>query len=299
MTSWQAWRHAFRSRTPRKTACEGARLEDIASVETLAEAWSRVRANKGGPGGDGVTIAELAPCIDGELRALNIALLTARYRPRKLRRVPIPKADGERRWLAIPSIIDRIAQTAAVVALIPGIDARMSETSWAYRPGRGVPDALSAVEAAFADGFRWVVDADIKHYFDNVPHCRLMEDLAIWIDDERVIELISLWLASFGKRGIAQGAPISPLLANMYLHPLDRLIVAAGHRVVRYADNFVVLARNETAAKEALVLAQRLLRMRGLMLNNAKTRIVLPGEASVFLGQNIGGALAKTNDALH
>lgn len=296
MTMWTEWRRSYRARAPRK-ACEGPRLEDVANLETLAEAWGRVRANKGGPGGDGVTIANVEPSIDGKLRALSEALLSQRYRPQRVRRAPIPRPNGERRWLAIPAVIDRIAQTAALIAFGPDIDARMCESSWAYRPGRGVDDALAAVHGAFADGFCWTVDADIKSYFDSVPHQRLLEDVSIWIDDARVIDLISLWLASFGRRGIAQGAPISPLLANMFLHPFDRLLSAAGRRVVRYADDFVLLARDESSAKEALVLARRLLRDRGLKLNSAKTKVVPPGAECVFLGKRIAASRDEPNSA--
>lgn len=288
MTLWKTWRQAFRSRPPREAALEGARLEDIAAVETLAEAWGRVRANKGGPGADGVTIADIEAGIDAVLPALGERLLAGRYRPGRLRRAPIPKSGGEKRWLAIPCVIDRIAQTAALVALAPEIDAHMSETSWAYRAGRGVPQAIAAASDAVGEGFTWIVDADIKSYFDSVPHPRLMEDVSIWVDDARVIELIALWLASFGRRGIAQGAPISPLLANMFLHPFDRLMTASGLRVVRYADDFLVLARDERDAREALALAGRLLRSRGLALKAGKTRIVAPGEPCLFLGREIG-----------
>ena len=296
MTAWRLWRQAFRARTPR-SVCEGARLEDIAALDTLAEAWGRVRANKGGPGGDGLTIDELEPGIDQKLPALAEALLSGCYRPSALRRTPISKKDGGRRWLAIPCLIDRISQVAALIALSPEIDVRMSEMSWGYRPGRGVNDALAAVNAALNDGFRWIVDADIKRYFDSVLHQRLMEDVSIWIDDERVINLISLWLASFGTRGIAQGAPISPLLANMFLHPLDRLIAAEGHRVVRYADDFLVLSRDRRSAKRALALAQRLLATRGLRLNRAKTRIIAPGRTFMFLGQEITNAAPQNVSA--
>jgi CRISPR-associated protein Cas1 len=286
---WRLWRQAFRAREPRQV-CEGARLEDIAALDTLAEAWSRVRANKGGPGGDGVSIADFEPGVDAKLPALADELISGRYRPKRLRRVPIEKKDGGVRWLAIPSLMDRICQVAALIALAPDLDARMSETSWAYRAGRGVDGALAAVDRAFEDGFRWTVDADIRRYFDSVPHRRLMEDVSIWIDDERIVTLIALWLASFGARGIAQGAPISPLLANMFLHPLDRLIAAEGHTVVRYADDFLVLCRDRKSAEKALQTARGLLRARGLKLNGAKTRIIAPGDALVFLGRTLTAA---------
>lgn len=289
MTVWQTWRQAFRSRPKRMRVYEGTRLEDIASLETLAEAWSRVRANKGGPGGDGVTIAELAPAIEGSLEALSAALLAETYKPMKIRRAFIRKANGGKRPLSIPAVIDRVAQTAAMLALEPEMDARMSETSLAYRVGRGPPQAIKAVEVAFAEGLTWTLDCDIKSYFDTIWHRQLMTDLAIWIDDERILRLLLKWLRTFGwrGRGVAQGAPISPLLANLYLHPFDRLMAMNGWRMVRYADDFVVLAASEKEAAKAQKDVERFLRGRGLELNRDKTRLVPPREDLVFLGQTV------------
>jgi CRISPR-associated protein Cas1 len=276
---------------------EGTRLEDIARLDTLAEAWGRVRSNKGGPGTDGVSIADLAPAIEASLEALSAALLAETYRPHKLRRAFIRKPDGGRRPLSIPAVIDRVAQTAAMLALEPEMDARMSETSLAYRVGRGPPQAIAAVERAFAEGLVWTLDADIERYYDTIWHRQLMTDLAIWIDDERILRLLLRWLRTFGwrGRGVAQGAPISPLLANLYLHPFDRLMAVAGWRIVRYADDFVALTRTEAETKRALKDVERLLRGRGLALNKDKTRIVPPGQRFRFLGQNltsVGGPLA-------
>jgi group II intron reverse transcriptase/maturase len=289
---WHAWRRAFRTRAPQLVAHEGARLEEIADLPVLAEAWSRVRANKGGPGGDGVSLEQIAPGIERRLSELSRVLLTETYRPLALRIAPIRKESGGKRFLAIPAIIDRIAQTAALIALDPGIDARMSETSWAYRHGRGAPEAVATVQAAFATGHGWTVDADIKSYFDRIPHRHLRADLSIWIDDPRIIRLMDKWLTSFSRRGygIAQGAPISPLLANIYLHPLDRLLTAAGYAIVRYADDFVILAETEAQAEKALGLAEQILRERGLRLNRAKTRIVPPETEFVFLGRKLCAA---------
>jgi group II intron reverse transcriptase/maturase len=289
---WHAWRRAFRARSPQLVVHEGARLEEIADLPVLAEAWSRVRANKGGPGGDGITLEQIAPAIERHLAELSEALLAETYRPLALRIAPIRKESGGKRFLAIPAIIDRIAQTAALIALDSGIDARMSETSWAYRHGRGVPEAVAAVGTAFAAGHGWTVDADIKSYFDRIPHRHLRADLSIWIDDPRIMRLMDKWLASFSRRGygIAQGAPISPLLANIYLHPLDRLLTAAGYAIVRYADDFVILAGDEMRAEKALALAEQILRERGLRLNRAKTRIVPPETEFVFLGRKLCAA---------
>jgi CRISPR-associated protein Cas1 len=286
VTLWQTWRQAFRAGPKRARIYEGARLEEIARVETLAEAWGRVRANKGGPGGDGVTIDDLAVDIELSLEDLSKRLLAETYRPKKLRRAFIKKASGGKRPLSIPAVIDRVAQTAAMLVLEPEIDARMSETSLAYRVGRGPPLAIAAVGSAFAEGLVWTVDADIKSYFDTIWHRQLMTDLAIWIDDERILRLILRWLRTFGwrGRGIAQGAPISPLLANLYLHPFDRLMAVNRWRVVRFADDFVVLTASASEAERALKDVARLLKGRGLALNSAKTQIVAPGETFHFLG---------------
>src|SRR6185503_3265207 len=186
---WQSWRQVFRSQR-RIRVYEGTRLEDIARLETLAEAWGRVRSNKGGPGVDGVSIADLAPAIEASLEALSAALLAETYRPHKLRRAFIRKPDGGRRPLSIPVVIDRLAQTAAMLALEPEMDARMSETSLAYRVGRGPPQAIAAVERAFAEKLVWTLDADIERYYDRIWHRQLMTDLAIWIDDERILRLL-------------------------------------------------------------------------------------------------------------
>ncbi len=295
MTVWQTWRQAFRARPKRVRAYEGATLEDITSLETLAEAWNRVRANKGGPGGDGVTIAELAPEIERSLEALSTALLAETYKPHKIRRAFIRKASGGRRPLSIPAVIDRVAQTAALLALEPAMDARMSETSLAYRIGRGTPQAIAAVRAAQAQGLVWTVDADIKSYFDTIWHRQLMTDLAIWIDDERILRLVLKWLRTFGwrGRGVAQGAPISPILANLYLHPVDRLMATMGWTMVRYADDFVVLTANAKDASRAMKDVERFLRGRGLALNPEKTRIVGPGAELVFLGVTMSVPMAE------
>lgn len=153
-------------------------------------------------------------------------------------------------------------------------------------------DALEDAGAQFRAGYTWSVDADIASYFDTVPHAQLVDELTIWIDDERLIRLVGLWLRSFGRtrKGIAQGAPISPLLANLYLHPVDRQIVAAGFPLVRYADDLVVLTKTRPEAERALALLRGLLKARGLKLNAAKTHIRAPDETFRFLGQEIRAA---------
>ncbi len=264
-------------------------LARICEHRTLREAWRRVWTNHGGPGGDGVTVEAFAGRLDQEIADLAGELRVGRYHSGSLRRVSIPKPAGGVRMLAIPCVRDRVAQGAALAVLQPGLEQRQSGASFAYRPARGVADALAAVRRAHAAGLVWTLEADIVQYFDSIPHRRLLAELAIWIEAEDVLRLIAGWLGGFASsgRGIAQGAPISPLLANLYLHPLDRLLVAAGHVPVRYADDFVVLAAELPGVEQARRIAAGVLKERGLDLKAAKTQIVAPGMPFQFLGETL------------
>lgn len=253
----------------------------------LRQAWRRVRANRGAAGGDGVTIDAFARRLEQELSDLGRAVAGGRYRSGPLRRVSIPKRDGGTRVLAIPCVRDRVLQSAMLLVLQPALERRQSAASFGYRPARGVKEALDAVRRAHRAGLVWTLEADIVHYFDSVPHHRLMAELAIWIEAEDVLRLLTQWLAGFSSAGlgIAQGSPVSPLLANLYLHPLDRLLVTAGHVPVRYADDFVVLSPTAVAAEQARRVAEGVLGERGLALKSAKTQIVAPGTPFRFLGE--------------
>lgn len=264
-----------------------AALARIVAPDTLSAAWARVRANHGGPGGDGVTLAAFARRLNRELLALAAEISTGTYQPGPLRRVAIPKPTGGLRMLAIPCIRDRVAQSAALTLLQPVLEVRQSKASFAYRPARGVDDAIAAVRHAHAAGRFWTLEADITACFDSIPHRRLISELAIWIESEPVLRLLALWVHGFSPTGcgVAQGAPIAPLFANLYLHPLDRLLVAAGHVPVRYADDFVVLATDAAAAGQARQLAGAVLQERGLQLRADKTRTIPPGTPFRFLGR--------------
>lgn len=264
-------------------------LARICDADALRSAWRRVWTNRGGPGGDGITVEVFAGRLEKELVSLRGEIKAGTYRPGPLRRVPIAKPNGGTRMLAIPCVRDRVAQGATVFALQPGLERRQSATSFAYRPMRGVADALTAARRAHAAGLVWTLEADIVQYFDSIPHRRLLADLAIWIEAEDVLRLIACWLDGFASsgRGIAQGAPISPLLANLYLHPLDRLLVAAGHVPIRYADDFIVLAAARRGVEQAHRIAEGVLRERGLDLKAAKTQIIPPGMPFQFLGETL------------
>ncbi len=261
----------------------------IADAATLMAAWRRVRHNNGSAGGDGVTIAAFERRLQIEIGQLSRRLLDGTYRPRSLRRVAMRKPDGGVRRLAVPSVADRVVQTAMAMVCGPELDARFCASSHAYRPEHGVPGAIESLARAMRAGRRHIVDIDIKSFCDSIPHLRLMQELAIWMDDERVLRLVALWLRGFSMkgRGVAQGAPVSPLLSNLYLHPLDRLLSAAGHASIRYADDIVIACRSMREAKGAMRFMRRHLRAMGLRLNNAKTSILRPGEPFVFLGQQI------------
>jgi len=263
-------------------------FDTITSIDTLHAAWKRVRSNRGGPGGDTETLDEFGRAIDERLRGLRGALRSRRYRPGPLRVCPVAKPDGSTRLLRIPCITDRVIQTACATALSAALDRRMNGSSFGYRPARSVAGALARLRELAAKGDGWVLDADIERFFDRVPHGALLDELEIWTGDGRLVALVGLWLRGFGRgRGLAQGAPVSPVLANLYLHPLDESLARAGLAHIRYADDFVVLTPNRDRAWRARRIAATVLRRRGLTLSAEKTRIVAPGTPFGFLGEEI------------
>ena len=263
--------------------------ERIIAVESLREGWRRVRANGGGAGGDGQTLEDFARRLEEELHRLHKELQRGAYRPGLLRPARMPKADGGWRPLRIPCVRDRVVQASCQLQLLKLLDARQHERSFAYRPGRSVEMALARLRQDLEEGHVWVVDADIEKFFDNVEHTRLLRELKQSGVERRVRRLIGLWLPGFGAggRGLAQGSPVSPVLANVFLHPVDVALQAHGVRFVRYADDFVLACRTQRAAGEARHLAARLLAKRGLRLHTGKTRVVSAAEGFVFLGQQV------------
>ena len=246
-------------------------------------------ANGGGPGGDGITIEAFQSDLENHLAHLASALAEGRYRPGPLRQFRVDKPDGRSRKLAVPCVVDRVAQTAVLQALTPALDARMADESFAYRPGRSVAQALAVARSAIAGGYSWIVDADIERFFDSIPHRPLLRELTIWLDDCRFLGLIGLWLRAFAPAGcgLPQGAPLSPLLANLYLHPLDRILAAAGILGVRYADDLILLCRSRDVAERARRIASGALKASGLRLHADKTRIAHVSAGVVFLGETL------------
>ena len=263
---------------------------------TLDIAWQRVARNKGAAGVDGQSIERFAAQSARYLQELQRSLTEGSYRPDPVKRVEIPKADGKTRPLGIPTVKDRIVQTALKMVIEPIFEVQFRPGSFGFRPGRGCKDALREVDRLLKEGYTHVVDADLKSYFDTIPHGRLMALVKGSISDSRVLALIDGFLQQEIMSEIAcwqpttgtpQGAVLSPLLANLYLHPLDLLMEQGGYRMVRYADDFVILCASEAEATAALRQVTTWVNANGLTLHPDKTRVgdsAQPGQGFDFLG---------------
>ncbi len=254
--------------------------------DALWTAWEKVRANNGAAGGDGVTIQRFEPTAHGRLSRLSHDLRNGRYRPGPVRRVLIPKPDGGTRPLDIPPVADRIAQAAVAQVLTSLLDAEFDDASFAYRPGRSVLQAVARVAKHRRAGFRWVVDGDIVRYFERIPHDRLLARLERSVDDAPLVDLIGTWLEhhSHAGRGLPQGSPLSPLLANLYLDDVDDAIAGRGLRLVRFADDFLILCRDEGLAEGAMQRMAALLAEHGLEMHADRSRVTSFDQGVRFLG---------------
>jgi RNA-directed DNA polymerase len=271
-------------------------IDKVHAPATLAAAWERVRANAGAAGVDGQKVERFEQGAPLYLAKLASALREGSYRPQPIRRVEIPKGDGRTRPLGIPTVKDRIVQTAVKLVIEPIFEAAFHPASYGFRPGRGCRDALREVERLLTDGHTFVVDADFASYFDTIPHDLLMRRVEERISDGRVLGLLRDWLEQdilhemerwTPTQGTPQGAVISPLLANIYLHALDELMAARGYRMVRYADDFVVLCQSREEATAALAEIGAWVTANGLRLHPDKTHVGdcrQPGEGFEFLG---------------
>jgi RNA-directed DNA polymerase len=259
-------------------------IDKVSSRRMLLRAFEGVKANGGAAGVDHQTIAMYEQRLEQHTEYLARTLMEGSYQPAAVRREWIPKAGSrEKRPLGIPTVRDRVVQKALQATIEPIFEREFAEQSYGFRPGRGCKDALRRVDHLLTAGRTWVVDADLQSYFDTIPHEQLLERIEEKVADGRVLQLIRKYLEQGvlenmrewqPEAGTPQGAVISPLLSNIYLDPLDKLLAARGVEVVRYADDFVLLCRSQSEAQQALVLVQEWTATAGLTLHPEKTRIV-------------------------
>lgn len=269
-------------------------IDKVYKRRNLWSAWAKSAANDGAPGVDGITIERYEKDVEANLTRLAEKLKDGSYRPRAIRRMYIPKGDGKMRPLGIPTVEDRIVQGAVRHVIEPIFEREFAQRSYGFRPGRGCKDALRRVDELLKAGYRYVVDADLKSYFDTIPHQKLIERVRERVADGRVLRLIEAFLEARIMEGLKgwtptagapQGAVLSPLLSNIYLNPLDHLTEQRGMEMVRYADDFVILCRTRQEAQAALDLVRNWTAQAGLTLHPEKTRIAeAQTEAFEFLG---------------
>lgn len=279
----------------------GPLLRRALTQATLREAWRKVADNRGMAGSDGETIPELANQLDTVLPELALAVVDGSYRPQPLLRIWIPRPGKSPRGLAVPSVRDRVLQTSVTLTLTPKVESELADCAYAYRHGRGVRQAVERIGYYQRAGYRWVVDADIESFFDTIPHDALLDRLGQLVQEPALLSLIRQWLncpiveegrITVPSQGIPQGSPISPLLANLYLDTLDDALLDADHVLIRYADDFVVLARSQARAEAALELTREVLERLALKLNPIKTRIVNLDQGLEFLGWHFVRSIA-------
>ena len=292
-------------------------IDKVYSPSNLWAAAGQVIGNQGAAGVDRQTVERFQAGRQQELDRLHEQLRTNSYRPQAVKRVWIPKPGSrEQRPLGIPTVRDRVVQTALLQVLEPIFDITFAEHSYGFRHGRGCHQALKRVEELLTAGNVFVVDADLKSYFDTISKPRLMTRIREKVSDSRVLRLVEMYLEQgvldglqpwTPERGTPQGAVLSPLLANIYLNPLDHLLREAGLAMVRYADDFVILCRSREEAERAMELVRRWVEENELTLHPTKTRIIdARTESFDFLGYRLGGkvrlprakSLTKFKDAV-
>jgi RNA-directed DNA polymerase len=275
-------------------------IDKVYSPGNLAAATVKVVANRGAAGVDHVHVEAFVRHQEHNLKDLHQQLRSGNYRPQAIRRVHIPKPGSvETRPLGIPTVRDRVVQTAIVHVLQPIFECDFAPHSYGFRPQRSCQHALDRVEELLESGHCFVVDADLKSYFDTIPHDRLLQRIQEKVADGRLLKLIESFLTAgilegasawTPTAGAPQGAVLSPLLSNLYLNPLDHEMARRGMAMVRYADDFVILCRSREQAAEALAVVQAWVEANGLQLHPDKTRLVdARTESFEFLGYRFAG----------
>ena len=269
-------------------------LEQAMTPEAINTAWRRLR-NEHTPWSEQVTRDELQWDLMRHILELREAVLTGKYQPSPIRRFPMRKPDGRQRILSAQYLRDKLVQRALLTILEPRAEAIFHEDSYAYRPGRGVPQALNRTRERIRCGLDWLVDADIRQFFDSIPIAPLQKILRRFIQDRQAMKLIDAWLergihsnSLLGpRRGIAQGAILSPLMCNLYLNEFDQALSRANIPFVRFADDFLLFSPDKKRATLALETARKQLDKLGLTLHPDKTRITRSGREIIFLGERL------------
>src|ERR1700678_2848431 len=271
---------------PESPARTNPTMEEIVERENLKEALRRVKANKGGPGVDGITVGQIDDHLKQHWPAIREQLLRGTYKPQPVRRVEIPKPDGGMRKLGIPTVLDRWIQQAVMQVLQRRWDSTFSEHSYGFRPRRSAQQAVTQAQKYLAAGYRWVVDLDLDKFFDRVNHDKLMGQVAKRVGDKRVLKLIRAFLnagvmenglVSSVDEGTPQGGPLSPLLSNLVLDELDGELERRGHRFVRYADDCNIYVRSARAGQRVMESVSGFITERlKLQVNQAKSAVARP-----------------------
>ena len=268
-------------------------IEQILSQSNLKEAICRVEINKGAPGVDKRTVDELDSYFKKHQAEIKDAIMKMKYRPQAVRRVYIPKANGKKRTLGIPTVVDRVIQQAIAQVLMKIYDPHFSEHSYGFRPGRSAHDAIEEVLEFLNVGYQWVIDLDIEKYFDTVNHDKLISILRERVNDKTTLHLIRAFLKAGvmedglvkpNKLGVPQGGPLSPILSNIYLDKMDKELEQRGLHFVRYADDCNIFVKSEKSANRVMKsISSWLERKLFLKVNTTKTKVVRPTKSS-FLG---------------
>jgi RNA-directed DNA polymerase len=288
-------RNGHGTRAEKESRCENPTLDKALERENLVLAWKRVRANKGAPGVDEMSIEEFPRLIREHWDSILARLKAGTYQPSPVKRVEIPKPDGTKRALGIPTVLDRVIQQAIAQVLTPFYDPGFSEHSHGFRPGRSAHGAIRELQRESNVRRKgWAVDCDLKSFFDTVDHHHLTKRLRARIADQQLLDLIGRYLKAgvilldgtleASSSGVPQGGPLSPLLANILLDELDRELEARGHGFCRYADDFIILCRSPRAGLRIMQSVKSFVQNRlKLIVNAAKSKVVEISKAT-FLG---------------
>ena len=276
--------HSVEQRKAAETDGAGDLLERILDRDNLNRAYKKVKGNKGAPGIDGMTVEEALPWLREHKEELLDSIRRGKYKPNPVRRKEIPKPDGGVRKLGIPTVIDRIIQQAIAQVLVPIYEPQFSDGSYGYRPKRSAQQAISKVKEYAEQGYKYAVQLDLSKYFDTINHDMLMNIIRRTVKDDRVIQLIKKYLKSGvmenglrvkTEEGSPQGGPLSPLLANIYLNEFDKEFEGRGVKLVRYADDIVLLAKSRRASERLLETSTRYLETKlRLKVNTEKSKAV-------------------------